>query len=186
MPILIQCIGYCPVVVGWYLMLCKKTKKKNHPSSSLERTVARYSVSSEFCPFPLGEIEGIPALYFSSTVGFWRKDANPTIAQGILLTPGLAGMRHQPFDRVAKKSTNLHLWTAKLKPFLVAYPCMPFTACWKCLSVVSRKRSRKQITRSSTKTAVKISRAVWDGSSLIIISKHITVADNSILQNYKI
>ena len=33
-----------------------------------------------------------------------------------------------------------------------AIPCRPFTACCKCLSMVSRERPRKQIARSSTKS----------------------------------
>ena len=35
--------------------------------------------------------------------------------------------------RGAVKCMTLHLWAANLKPFLVAHPCMEFTACFKCL-----------------------------------------------------
>ena len=48
------------------------------------------------------------------------------------------------------KCMTLHLWAANLKPFLVAHSCMAFTACCRCLSMVSRERPRKQIARSST------------------------------------
>ena len=54
-------------------------------------------------------------------------------------------------DRGAVKCMTLYLWAANLKPFLVAHSCMAFTACCRCLSMVSRKRPRKQIARSSTK-----------------------------------
>ena len=57
-------------------------------------------------------------------------------------------------DRGAVKCMTLHLWAANLKPFLVAHSCMAFTACCRCLSMVSRERPRKHIARSSTKSAV--------------------------------
>ena len=67
------------------------------------------------------------------------------------------------WDRGAVKCMTLHLWAANLKPFLVAHSCMAFTACCRCLSMVSRKRPRKQIARSSTKSALKMSlaRKTW-------------------------
>ena len=40
--------------------------------------------------------------------------------------------------------------------------------------MVSRERPRKQITRSSTKSALKMSMAIIDGSSLIFSPKHVT------------
>ena len=76
--------------------------------------------------------------------------------------------------RGAVKCTTLHLWAAKLNPFLVAHSCMAFTVCCKCLSMVSRERPRKQIARSSTKSALKMSVAITDGSSLILSPKHVT------------
>ena len=48
-------------------------------------------------------------------------------------------------DLDAVKWMTLHLWAAKLKPFLVAHSYMAFTACCKCLFMVSRERPRKQI-----------------------------------------
>ena len=72
------------------------------------------------------------------------------------------------------KCTTLHLWAANLNPFLVAHSCMAFTACCRCLSTVSRERPRKQIARSSTKSAVKKSVAIRHGSSLIFSPKHVT------------
>ena len=70
-------------------------------------------------------------------------------------------------DRGALKCTTLHLWAANLKPFLVAHSCMAFTACCRCLSMVSRERPRKQIARSSTKSALKMSLAIQEGSSTV-------------------
>ena len=59
-------------------------------------------------------------------------------------------------DWGAVKCMTLHLWAANLKPFLVAHSSMTFTACCKCLSMVSRERPRKQIAKSSTKSALKV------------------------------
>ena len=77
-------------------------------------------------------------------------------------------------DRSAVKCMTLHLWAANLKPFLVAHSCMAFTACCRCLSMVSRERPRKQIARSSTKSALKMSLAIQEGSSLIFSPKRVT------------
>ena len=77
-------------------------------------------------------------------------------------------------NRGAVKCMTLHLWAANLKPFLVAHSSMAFTACCKCLSMVSRERPRKQIARSSTKSALKMSLAIQEGSSLIFSPKHVT------------
>ena len=74
----------------------------------------------------------------------------------------------------AVKCMTLHLWAANLKPFLVAHTPMAFTACYRCLSMVSRERPRKQIARSSTKSALKMSLAIQEGSSLIFSPKHVT------------
>ena len=77
-------------------------------------------------------------------------------------------------DRGAVKCMTLHLWAANLKSFLVAHSCMAFTACCRCLSMVSKERLRKQIARSSTKSALKMSLAIQEGSSLIFSPKHVT------------
>ena len=71
---------------------------------------------------------------------------------------------------------NVQLCTgaANLKPFLVAHYCMAFTDCCRCLSMVSRERPWKQIARSSTKSALKMSLAIEEGSSLIFSPKHVT------------
>ena len=74
----------------------------------------------------------------------------------------------------AVKCMTLHLWAANLKPFLVAHTPMAFTACYRCLFMVSRERPRKQIARSSTKSALKMSLAIQEGSSLIFSPKHVT------------
>ena len=72
-------------------------------------------------------------------------------------------------ETVVQWNAWLHLWAANLKPFLVAHSCMAFTACCRCLSMVSRERPRKQIARSSTKSALKMSLAIQEGSSLILL-----------------
>ena len=75
--------------------------------------------------------------------------------------------------RGAVKCTTLQLWAANLNPFLVAHSYMAFTACCRCLSMVSKERPRKQIARSSTKSALKMSMAIRDGSSFIFSPKHV-------------
>ena len=77
-------------------------------------------------------------------------------------------------ERGAVKCTTLHLCAANLKPFPVAHSCMALTACCKCLSMVSMERPLKQISRSSTKSALKMSLEIRDGSSLIFSPKHVT------------
>ena len=81
----------------------------------------------------------------------------------ILITGGLWTL-----DRVALKCMTLHLWAANLKPFLVAHPCIAFTACSIFFYMVSSGCPRKQIARSSTKNSLKMSLAIWEGSSLIL------------------
>ena len=83
-------------------------------------------------------------------------------------------------DRGAVKCMTLHLWAANLKPFLVAHSSMAFTACCRCLFMVSRERPRKQIARSSTKSALKMSLAKQEGSSLIVSPKHVTARTPSV------
>ena len=56
-------------------------------------------------------------------------------------------------DRGAVKCMTLHFWAATRKPFLVAHSWIAFTACCKCLSVVSRVRLRIQRARSSSNNA---------------------------------
>ena len=111
----------------------------------------------------------------------WMRGASPTTAQGTLFTPPLAEVCFQSSqwgvwarDQGAVKCKTLHLWAANLKPFLFAYSCMAFTACCKCLSMVSRERPQKQTARSSTKRALKMSLAIQEGSSLMFNPKHVT------------
>ena len=123
-----------------------------------------------------------PAVSLAHWCASWMRGASPTTGQGTLFTPPLAEVCFQSaqwgastfVDRGAVKGTTLHLWAANLKPFLVAHLCMTFTACCKCLSMVSRERPRKQIARSSTKSALKMSLAMREGSSLIFSPKHVT------------
>ena len=89
----------------------------------------------------------------SLLVHWWAsgtRGASPTTAQGTLLTPPLAEMCFQssqlgPLDRDAVKCMTLHLWTANLKPILVAHSCMALTACCKCLPMVSRECPRNEL-----------------------------------------
>ena len=78
------------------------------------------------------------------------------------------------WDRGAVRCMTLHLWAANLKPFVVAHSSMSFTACCRCLSMVSRERPRKRIARSLTKSALKMFLAIQEGSSLIFSPKHVT------------
>ena len=135
------------------------------------------------CPLPTSSVQALgwdwePPCIESLVhwCALWRRGANPTTAQGILLIPQLAGVCHQSWlcgASGAVKCTTLHLCAANLNPFLVAHSCMAFTACCRCLSMVSMERPRKQIARSST-SALKMSMAITDGSSLIFSPKHVT------------
>ena len=101
-----------------------------------------------------------------------RNFVDSSTGRGVL--PILAFRGCWTLVRGAVKCTTLHLWAANLKPFPVAHSCMALTACCKCLSMVSRERPRKQIARSSTKSALKISLAIRDGRSLIFSPIHVT------------
>ena len=94
---------------------------------------------------------------------------------------GMVGMCHQswlhgvsePWIGVRWNAGFYTYKAADLKPFLVAQFCMTFITCCKCLSMVSRQRPRKQITKSSIKSALKMSLAISEGSALDFSSKHI-------------
>ena len=77
-------------------------------------------------------------------------------------------------DCGAVKCMTLHLWAANLKPLLVAHSCVAFTACCRCIFMMSRERPRKQIAGSSTKSALKMSLTIQEGNSLIFSPKHVT------------
>ena len=109
----------------------------------------------------------------------WMWGVSPTTAQRTSLTPPLAEECCQSWlqgvswalDRSAVKCMTLHLWAANLKAFFVAHCCIAFTACCKCLSMVSRERPQKQTARSSTNSALKMSLAIHKGNSLIFSPK---------------
>ena len=63
------------------------------------------------------------------------------------------------------KMSDFTLLGCKLETIIVAYSCIALTACCECLSMVSRERPRKQIGRSSTNNALKMSLAIHEGSS---------------------
>ena len=184
--VLAQRCGCCQVVVYWYWMLCHT--QYIHNLAWNEQWSGTASAVC-LCPLltssvqPLGwDWEPPCTEALVHWCALWRRGANPTTAQGILLFPQLVGVCHWSWlwgvlwalYRGAMKCTTLHLWAANLNPFLVAHSCMAFAVCCRCLSMVSRERPRKQIARSSTKSALKMSMAIIDGSSLIFSPKHVT------------
>ena len=74
----------------------------------------------------------------------------------------------------AVKCSILHLCAANLKPFCSAHPWIASTACWRCLSMAWRELPRKQMAKSSTNRALKISGGIWRGKSLILRPKQVT------------
>ena len=152
-----------------------------------EQSSGRASVEC-LCPLPTSSVQplgwdwGPPCTgSLAHSCASWRRGVNPTTAQAIV--DSSTGRSVSPIVilgglvalcRGAVKCTTLHLRAANLKPFLVAHSCMAFTDCCRCLSMVSRERPQKQIARSSTKSALKMSMSIWEGSSLIFIPKHVT------------
>ena len=135
------------------------------PKSSLERTMARYSIRSVSLSPPhfkwaTTRIRLRASLHcvFSTLMCFLKERCESSHHSPRNLVDSSTGRGVLPilmlgslwtFDRGAVKCTTLHLWAANLKPFLVAHSCIAFTACCKCLSVVSKERPRKQIDRST-------------------------------------
>ena len=74
----------------------------------------------------------------------------------------------------AVKCSILHLCAANLKPFCSAHPWIASTACWRCISMAWRELPRKQMAKSSTNRALKISGGIWRGKSLILRPKQVT------------
>ena len=179
MPVSVQSYECCPVVAGWCLMLCHT--QCNHSQTWNEQwhgTASRVCL----CPLPFqvsdhsDEVESLLTLCLQHTDVFLKWEVwvppEPKELRGLLHRQKCVSNPHKPTslwarDRGAMKFTTLHLWAANLKPFLVAHSCIEFTACCRCLSMVSRERPRKQIARSSTKSALKMSLAIQEGSSLI-------------------
>ena len=96
--------------------------------------------------------------------------ASPTTAKGTSWTPPPAEVCFQSSQwGVSEPETgvqwNVRLCTCGLQTW--NHSCMAFTACCRCLSMVFTERPRKQIARSSTKSALKMSLAIHEGSSLI-------------------
>ena len=68
---------------------------------------------------------------------------------------------------------------------LETIPCRPFLYyiyCQLLMSMVSRERPGKQITRSSANSALKMSLAIHEGSSLIFSPKHVTAKKHQLEQ----
>ena len=185
MPVSVQSYGCCPVVVGWCLMLSHTPC--NHSQTWNEQwhgTASRMSLFPPDFRWETTRMRLRASLHgvFSTLMCFLNErceshhsprnfvDSSTGRSVFPILTMGGFWAR----DWGAVKCTTLHLWSANLKPFLVAQSCMEFAACWRCLSMVSRERPGKQIARSSTKSALKMSLAIQDSSSLIFSPKHVT------------
>ena len=184
MQVSVQSYECCPVVVGWCLMLCHT--QCNHSQTWNEQWHGT-ATGVCLCPLPISSERplgwGWESLHcvFSTLMCFLneRRESHHSPRNFVdsftgrsvspILTLGGLWAR----DRGAVKCMTLHLWAANLKPILVAHSSMAFTACW-CLSMVSRELPRKQIARSSTKSALKMSLAIQEGSLLIFSPKHVT------------
>ena len=118
---------------------------------------------------------------FSALMCFFRRGANPVTAQGVLLFPQRAGVCHWSwlwgvYGLCVWVQWNVQLYIYGLQTWphsLLPNPSMAFTAFCRCLSMVSREHPRKQIATLSTKSALKISMTIRDGSSLIFSPKHV-------------
>ena len=112
----------------------------------------------------------------------YRKGASPATVRGNFvdsstdrnLLPILIAGVLWTLDRGALKSMSLHFWAANLKTYPVVHSCIAFTACCKCILMAFRERPRKWIARSSTNSALKMSLAIQEGSSLTFSAKHVT------------
>ena len=157
----------------WMLSSCRKlvldaVPYTIHPQASLERTMVRYSISRVSlsppnfkCATTRMRLRASLHWVFSalmcslkerceshhSSRNFVDSSTGRSVSL-ILIVGGLWTLY-----RGAVKCTTLHLWVANLNPFVIAHSCMAFTACCRCPSMVSRERPRKQIARSSTKSA---------------------------------
>ena len=171
-PVSVQSYKCCPVVIGWCLMLC--------------HTQCNHSVSQSPPHFKWAttrmRLRAFLHCVFSTLMRFLnercesqcnpRKFVDSSTGRSVFQILTMVGLWAR--DRDAVKCMTLLLWAAKLMPLFVAHSCMAFTACCRCLSMVSRERPRKQIARSSTKGALKMSLAIQEGNSLIFSPKHVT------------
>ena len=145
MPVSVQICECCPVVIDWYLMLCH-TQCHQSPTWSIQWPDTSKCVSA---PSPLqvsnhsDKVQSLLALMcflkercesHQSPRNFVDSSTGRKVLP-ILITGGISTL-----DRGAVKSMTLHLWVGNLKPFLVTHSCIPFTACCKGLSMVSRER----------------------------------------------
>ena len=97
-PVLAQRCGWCQVVVNWYWMLCHtqyiRIQAWNKQWSGTASAVC-------LCPLPTSSVQPLgwdwePPCTESLVhwCALWRRGANPTTPQGILLIPQLAGVCH--------------------------------------------------------------------------------------------
>ena len=181
--VLFQPCGCCLVVVDWYLMLCQAQYICNLVWNGQWSGTA----SGEYlCLLPASSMQTLGWDWghsvFSVVMCFLKErcESRPSprnfvdcsTGRGVL--PSLTEWDYWTLGCDVVECTTLHSRAANLKSLVVAHSCMAFTACCKCLSMVSREPPRKQIARSSTKSALKMSLAIWDGNSLILSPKHVT------------
>ena len=141
----------------WMLSSCRKlvldaVPYTIHPKSSLERTMVRYSISS---------VSLSPPHFKCATTRMRLRASLHWILSALMCSlKERCESHHRPRNFVdsstgrsvplilivgglwalyggAVKCTTLHLWAANLNPFFVAHSCMAFTACCRCLSMVS-------------------------------------------------
>ena len=104
----------------------------------------------------------------------WMWGVSPTTGQRTSLTPPLAEECCQSWLQGVSWALDWGAVKCMTLPFFVAHCCIAFTACCKCLSMVSREHSQKQTARSSTNSALKMSLAIHKGNSLIFSPKNVT------------
>ena len=97
-PVLAQRCGCCQVVVNWYWMLCHKQYIRNQ---AWNKQWSGKASAVCLCPLPTSSVQPLgwdwePPCTESLVhwCALWRRGANPTTAQGILLIPQLAGVCH--------------------------------------------------------------------------------------------
>ena len=185
MPVSIRCYGYCTAVIGWCLMLChtlynpSPAWSKQWPSITSAVRLCPLPTSSERplrwgweppCTVPLAcwcafkwKVGVLPLSKELRWLLHWQKCVSNPHSGGSLSPIGV--------------QWNVSFCTcgpANLEPFLVTHSCMAFTAYYKWLSIVSRKCPWKQIARSSTNRAPKMSLVIQEGSSFnnLMITKY--------------
>ena len=142
MPVSIQSYGCCPIAVDQGLMLSHT--QCNHSPAWSEQWPGK---ASEVCLSPPHfkwaatrmRLRASLHCVFSTLMCFLNERSHHSPRNFVDFSTGrsvfpiitVGGLWAR--DRGAVKCMTLHLWTANLKPFLVAHSCMAFTACCKCI-----------------------------------------------------